>query len=169
MQRLVMGLLSLTLLSCMTMADDLAKLDLDDASAIGTTIETDKSVKTQGEASVKITTQWPTTVCLGQVDAPDVENAKLIYTAQLKSRLDGSAWLEMWVNVNGSEYFSKGVDNPVKGTTDWSARHIPFMFQKGQSPDKVTLNVVINGKGTVWVDDIVLSKTKPAAADKNPN
>jgi len=31
-------------------------------------------------------------------------------------------------------------------------------FQKGQRPDKVTLNLVINGKGTVWIDDVVLSK-----------
>jgi hypothetical protein len=28
--------------------------------------------------------------------------------------------------------------------------------EKGQSPDKITLNIVIDGKGTVWVDDIVL-------------
>jgi hypothetical protein len=33
-----------------------------------------------------------------------------------------------------------------------------FRFQKGQRPDKVTLNLAINGKGTVWIDDIVLSK-----------
>ena len=30
--------------------------------------------------------------------------------------------------------------------------------QKGQKPNKVTLNIVINGKGTVWIDDIVLSR-----------
>jgi hypothetical protein len=32
------------------------------------------------------------------------------------------------------------------------------MLQKGQNPDKVTLNLIINGKGTVWIDNIVLSK-----------
>jgi hypothetical protein len=32
------------------------------------------------------------------------------------------------------------------------------MFQKGQKPTKVTLNIVINGPGTIWVDDIVLFK-----------
>ncbi len=31
------------------------------------------------------------------------------------------------------------------------------MFQKGQRSDKVTLNIVINGKGP-WIDDIVQSK-----------
>lgn len=160
MKRLTTGLLTLTLLSCFTIADDLAKLNLDDASAIGTTIVTDTSVKAEGAASVKITTLWPATVCLGVVDAPDVEDAKLIYKAQLKSQLEGQAYLEMWVTVNGGEYFSRGQNTPVKGTMDWTTRQIPFLFQKGQKPDKVTLNVVINGKGTVWVDDIVLSKIK---------
>jgi hypothetical protein len=31
------------------------------------------------------------------------------------------------------------------------------MFKKGQKPDKITLNLVINGNGTVWIDDVVLS------------
>jgi hypothetical protein len=42
--------------------------------------------------------------------------------------------------------------------TDWKIIQTPFLFQKGQRRDKVTLNLVINGKGTVWIDDIVLSK-----------
>jgi hypothetical protein len=50
------------------------------------------------------------------------------------------------------------MNDPVKGKSDWKTIQTPFMFQKGQKPDKVTLNIVINGKGTVWVDDIVLSK-----------
>jgi hypothetical protein len=64
----------------------------------------------------------------------------------------------MWVQVGGGQYFSKGMNDPVKGKSDWKTIQTPFMFQKGQKPDKVTLNIVINGKGTVWVDDIVLSK-----------
>jgi len=34
----------------------------------------------------------------------------------------------------------------------------PFMFQKGQIPETDTLNLVINGTGTVWNDDVVLSR-----------
>ena len=50
------------------------------------------------------------------------------------------------------------MNDPAKGKSDWKTIQTPFMFQKGQKPDKVTLNIVINGKGTVWVDDLVLSK-----------
>jgi hypothetical protein len=139
-------------------AEDLKTLNLDDASAIGTSIQTDVDVKAEGKASIRITTRSPTTVCLGEVDGLDVENAKLLYKAKVKSDLDGVAFLEMWVQVGGGQYFSKGMNDVVSQKTDWKVIQTPFFFQKGQKPGKVTLNLVINGKGTVWIDDIVLSK-----------
>jgi hypothetical protein len=48
----------------------------------------------------------------------------------------------------------------VSQKTDWKTIQTPFMFQKGQKPEKVTLNLIINGKGTVWIDDVVLSKER---------
>ena len=137
---------------------DLKRLGLDNASAIGTTIQTDAQVKAEGKASIKITTQWPTTICLGEVAGLNIENAKLVYKARVKSDLDGSAFLELWAHVGGGQYFSRGMDDVVSQKTDWKIIQTPFLFQKGQRPDKVTLNLVINGKGTVWIDDIVLSR-----------
>jgi hypothetical protein len=139
-------------------AEELKKLSLDDASAIGTIIQTDTQVKTEGKGSIKITTQWPTTICLGEVSSLNVENAKLWYKAKVKSDLDGSAFLEMWAHVGGGQYFSRGMNDVVSQKTDWKIIQTPFLFQKGQRLDKVTLNLIINGKGTVWIDDIVLSK-----------
>jgi hypothetical protein len=46
----------------------------------------------------------------------------------------------------------------VKGNSEWTSIQTPFLLQKGQAPDKVTLNLIVNGKGTVWIDNIVLSK-----------
>jgi len=140
------------------MAEDLQRLSLDDASAIGTTIETDAEVKAEGTGSIRITTTHPTTICLGEVAGLDVENAKLIYQAKVKSELEGVAFLEMWAHVGGGQYFSRGLNDPIQGTSDWTALQTPFIFQKGQNPDKIILNIVINGSGTVWVDDVVLSK-----------
>jgi hypothetical protein len=138
--------------------EELKKLKLDDASAIGTTIQTDSQVKAEGNGSIKITTQWPTTICLGEVAGLNVENAKLVYKAKVKSNLDGTAFLEMWAHVGGGQYFSRGMNDVVRHKTDWRMIQTPFLFQKGQRPDKVTLNLVISGKGTVRIDDIVLSK-----------
>ena len=148
----------LALTTGLAIADDLERLNLDDATSIGTTIRTDSKIKTEGTGSVRITTKYPTTVCLGEVTGLNVENAKLLYTAKVKSELDGVAFLEMWAHVGGGQYFSRGMNDPIKGKSDWKSIQTPFMFQKGQNPDKVTLNLVINGKGTVWIDDVVLSK-----------
>lgn len=152
--------LALALLATSAGAQELKKLNLDDASLIGTTIQTDSQVKAEGKGSIKITTRWPTTICLGEVSGLDVENATLIYRAKVKSDLDGTAYLEMWAHVGGGQFFSRGMNDVVSQKTDWKTIQTPFMFQKGQKPDKVTLNLVINGKGTVWIDDVVLAKER---------
>ena len=158
MRHLLLIVIISTLFSSVTMAEDLKKLSLDDAASIGTTIQIDSEVKTEGRSSVRITTKYPTTVCLGEVIGLDVESARLLYTASVKSDLDGIAFLEMWVHVGGGQYFSRGMTDPIKGRSDWKPIQTPFIFQKGQNPDLVILNLVINGKGTVWIDDVVLSK-----------
>ena len=140
-------------------AEELKKLALDGASVVSPRITSDSEVKTEGKASLKIETAWPTTVCLGEVKDLDIENARLIYQAKLKSELsEGAAYLEMWAHVGDGQYVSRGLDNPITGRTDWKTVQTPFLFQAGQRPEKVTLNLVINGKGTVWVDDVKLSK-----------
>jgi len=140
------------------MAQELKKLSLDDATSIGLQIQSDATIKVEGRSSLKIATLWPTSICLGEVSGLNIENAKLIYKAKLKTDLQGSAYLEMWVGVDGGQYFSRGLNDQVQGKSEWKAVQTPFMFKKGQKPDKVTLNVVINGTGTIWVDDIVLVK-----------
>ena len=152
-------ILFVSLLICTpSWAGELKKLSLDDASSIGLKVQTDSVIKVEGKGSVKITTLWPTTVCLGEVTSLNIENATLIYTARVRSELEGAAFLEMWAHVGGGNYFSKGMNNPIRGKSDWKTIQTPFIFQKGQRPDKLTLNVIINGKGTLWIDDIVLSQ-----------
>jgi len=142
----------------MAQAEDLKKLSLDDPSSASPKIRADAKVKVEGASSLKITTQWPTTICLGEVPGPDIENARLVYSAKVKTDLNGTAYLEMWAHVGGGQFFAKGVNDVVGQKTDWQTIKTSFVFQQGQKPEKVTLNVVINGKGTVWIDDVVLSR-----------
>lgn len=139
---------------------DLENLGLDDISKVSPTIAADTEVKTEGTSSVRITTNWPTTVCLGEMESLDIEDARLVYSAKVKTELEegGAAFLELWAHVDGGQYFTKGTNDAVSEKTDWKTTETPFIFQKGQKPEKVTLNIVINGKGTVWVDEIVLRK-----------
>jgi hypothetical protein len=156
----VLTLVILLSLGSPALAQELKRISLDDASAIGLQIQSDSTVKAEGKASTKITTKWPTTVCLAEVPGPDIENAMLVYKAKVKSDLQGqgTAFLEMWAHVGGGQYFSRGMNDVIQGKSDWKTIQTPFRFQKGQRPTKVTLNIVINGPGTVWVDDLVLTK-----------
>ena len=148
----------LLLMSTSCFGETLKQLSLDDATALGLTIQNDYREKTEGQGSIKITTKWPTTICLEEVVGPNVTNAMLVYQAKVKTDLEGLAFLELWAQIADGQYFSRGMNNPIAGQSDWKLIQTPFVFREGQKPDKVTLNLVINGKGTVWVDDVRLSK-----------
>jgi hypothetical protein len=46
----------------------------------------------------------------------------------------------------------------LSGTTNWTRLEIPFFLKAGENPDNVKLNLVCEGTGTAWVDDIRLVK-----------
>jgi hypothetical protein len=150
--------MALTMATVVGLGGDLKRLSLDDEMSASPQIEGDAEVKVEGLSSLKITTQWPATVCLGEVDGPDIEDAKLVFSAKVKTELDGTAFLELWAHVAGGQYFSRGMNDTVGQNTNWKTIQTPFIFQNGEKPEKVTLNIVINGKGTVWIDDVVLSR-----------
>ncbi len=140
-------------------AAELGKLSLDSAASLGTTISTDTNVKLEGNGSVRISTSWPTTICLGELFGLDVENAMVVYQVRARcEQLEGQAFLEMWCHVGGGQYFSRGLDSIITGTSDWKTLRTPFILKAGQKAKKITLNIVINGKGTVWIDDARLSE-----------
>jgi hypothetical protein len=152
---------SLLLLSLHSFArgNELSRLALDDASLLDTTVSTDTTIKQQGNGSIRISTLWPTVICLGEVAELNIDNAQLVYRAKVKSeQLEGTAFLEMWCHVDGGQYFSRGMNSVVTGTTDWKTLKTPFFLKQGQHAKKVTLNIVIKGKGTVWIDDLQLLK-----------
>ena len=120
----------------------------------------DKSTSSDGNGSLRIDTSQPVTVRLYEVRDVSVENARLTYRAHLRTQnVIGKVYLEMWCVFPGSgEAFSRALQNPLSGTINWTTMETPFFLQKGQKPELIKLNVVIDGKGTVWVDDITLTK-----------
>jgi hypothetical protein len=102
------------------------------------------------------------TLRLYEVTDPGVEQSILYYRARLRTAdVQGRAFLEMWVRLPGQgEYFSRGLAQTVSGTTGWASYEIPFVLQKGQKPDLVKLNIVLEGGGgTIWVKDVELLAT----------
>lgn len=123
-------------------------------------IEFDGTVSTDSFGSLKIMAAESTTVRLFETGDIDAEEAKLFYRAKVRTEnLEGQAILEMWCTfADMGEYFARDLQTPVTGTTDWSSEEAFFILEKDQNPDNVKLNIVINGKGTVWVDDVRLIK-----------
>ncbi|MHC4192451.1 MAG: DUF4190 domain-containing protein [Planctomycetota bacterium] len=125
-------------------------------------ITIDKEISNDGKGSLRIEATETTTVRLFETGDIDIENARLFYRALLRTEnLQGKAYLEMWCHFpGGGEYFSNGLHAALIGSTgtSWTIKEIPFILKKGQNPDNVKLNLVIEGRGTVWIDDIRLFK-----------
>jgi len=125
-----------------------------------TGVSFDRQTSSDGKGSIRVDAAEPMIVPLFEVTDVAIENAVLIYQASLQSqKLDGKAFLEMWVRVPGKgEFFSRGLDRPITGTTSWMTIATPFFLQAGQKPDLIRLNLVVQGQGRVWIDDIRLMR-----------
>jgi len=67
--------------------------------------------------------------------------------------------LEMWCHFPGQgEYFSRGLHAPLTGSNEWSSQETVFFLKEGENPDNIKLNLVVNGTGTVWIDNIKVLK-----------
>jgi hypothetical protein len=166
--RAVVVALAIMLCGCLTGQVAVAELksfptDTIDGVITRTDVTIDKDVSSTGKGSVKMTANEPRTVRLFETGPIDVDNARLIYKAKLRTEnVKGQAYLEMWCSFPGKgEFFSRGLQNPVSGTNEWTTVETPFFLKSGEKPDNVKLNVVINGTGTVWIDDVKLLKGPP--------
>src|SRR5215469_1572901 len=71
-----------------------------------------------------------------------------------------SLYPEMWCRVEGAgEFFSRGLDQKVRGTNNWVSAQIPFYLQKGQHAGLVRLNLVFEGPAKARLTDIEVLAT----------
>jgi len=109
----------------------------------------------------RITVDHAASLPLFELPLDGIDSAVLTYHAELKAEdLDGQAYLEMWCRLPGrGEFFSKGLNAPVTGTTDWISCETPFLLKEGQRPDLLKLNIAATGKGTILIRNIRIFKT----------
>jgi len=129
-------------------------------------VEIDKQISSDSNGSLRITATEATVVRLFEIRLSEahlvtyMKGTRLIYQAKVRTEnVEGQVYLEMWCHFPGKgEFFSRDLLSPLTGTTDWTTQETPFLLKKGENPDNVKLNLVINGKGTAWIDDIRLLK-----------
>jgi len=143
---------------------ELKHLPVDDLSGIITQsgIQLDKTISSDGKGSISVETSKPGAIQLYNINDIRIEDAHVVYKAKIKSEnLSGQAYLEMWcVFKDQGEFFSRGFDSVISGTTDWKTIRTVFFLKKNEMPDQIRLNVVVNGVGKVWIDDIHLLKSE---------
>ena len=161
----LIGVMFLFLLGCSKSSKevtDLKHYSIDSLEGIITTsgVEIDKEISNDGAGSLRITVTEPTTIRLYETGDIDIENARLIYQAKLRTEgVEGRVYLEMWCHFSGKgEFFSRALQSPLTGSTNWTTEDTPFLLKKGENPDNVKLNLVVAGNGTIWIDDIHLIK-----------
>jgi len=162
---LFVALVLFSTLGCSLSAQDVIELKafpLDSLDGILTRsgVQLDKQNSSDGKGAIKIIAANPTTVRLFEVSGIEVEEARLIYRAKVKSEgVEGQVFLEMWCHFpDKGDFFSRGLQSPLTGTTNWTTQETPFFLKKGEKPDFIRLNLVIQGKGVAWIDDIRLLK-----------
>jgi len=123
-------------------------------------VELDEEITSDGDGSLRISADKPVRVRLYETGDIDVRNARLIYKAKLRTEdVEGMVYIQMWCHFRGKgEYYSRAIQSALSGTNEWTSQEIPFFLTKKDNPDNVKLDIVLTGKGTVWVDDIRLTR-----------
>ncbi|RPH42633.1 MAG: hypothetical protein EHM86_02270 [Desulfobulbaceae bacterium] len=140
--------------------EEIGRFPVDDLAGIlsQTGVQIDKEISSDGKGSLLVTANEPVTVKLYETGDIHLEKTQLIYQARLRTKdVEGQVYLEMWCSFPGKgEFFSRALQTPLSGNNEWMSQQTAFVLQKGENPDNVKLNLVIAGKGKVWIDDIRL-------------
>jgi hypothetical protein len=118
----------------------------------------DEGISADGRGSLRIEAPGPISVPLFNITSLRIDNARLVYTAEVQTeRVFGQVYLEMigYLPRQG-EVITRGQERLQTGTTGWKEQRTTLDLPQDERPDSVKLNIVINGRGTAWIDDIKL-------------
>jgi hypothetical protein len=125
----------------------------------------DRQISSDGNGSIRVEATGGLLISMFDTGNIDVENARLIYRARLRTEnVQGRVYISMTCFFpRGERYSSRALAMPLTGTTDWTTQETFFLLKKGEKPDNVSINLIIEGSdsGTVWIDDIRLLAGPP--------
>jgi len=108
---------------------------------------------------------------LAKIDAPDLGTVGYAIRGQVRyADVAGQGYLEMWSYfADGSRYFSRtlATEGPMaalSGTSDSRPFELPFSLQGATGPERLEVNVVLPGSGTVEVGPLELVRLDAEAA-----
>jgi len=122
---------------------------------------------------LQATAPGPTSFHLVTIDHPAVAGPAYVVAGQIRYQdVEGQGYLELWtVFPDGQRFFSRtlGTQGPLAalhGESNWRRFELPFdLSGASQVPSRLEINLVLPGRGAVWLGPIHLQQT-PAPAGK---
>ena len=116
-------------------------------------------VQPDGTLRVVNPDQQPKTVALAELKNPGVTALHYAVVGKVRyENVEAQSALEMWNYFpNGGSYFSRtsaetGPLQSIEGTSDWRPFSLPFFSEQGAGvPDRLLLNLMFGGRGTVYL------------------
>jgi len=129
-------------------------------------IRIDREVSADGRGSLCVEARAPRVVRLFDVPVGELAGREITCTARMKSLvMRGWAYPELWAHVTGRDDLSaRDPQGGIARTQDWKDVRVSLRLEKGQQPDRVRVNLAIEGAGRVWIDDVRLSAGRPRPA-----
>lgn len=89
--------------------------------------------------------------------------------AKVKTDLPDGASVQLWLRVDGdwkkrADCFDNMFENRIKGISEW-ASHVVTVSVPEKS-QKIMYGVLLNGTGTVWLDEIVIESVEEEVVPK---
>ena len=102
------------------------------------------------------------------LEKPKVPSHQYMLKGRIKYEgVKGPGYIEMLNTFPGrGTFFTRtlgdaGTLQKLDGTSDWRDLELPFMSEKDLLPEKITVSVVLPGKGTVWLAPLTVGKFTP--------
>jgi len=126
----------------------------------GENIAFDRQESADGGGSLRAESTRPRTVRLYEVRNPrGLEGRLIVLSAKLKSvGVRGRTYPELWVHAAGrNEVQVRSPSVFLAQTRDWTPLRLEYRCEKGERPELLRVNLVIDGIGRAWIDDIRLT------------
>jgi hypothetical protein len=115
---------------------------------------------------------------LAEIQPPEIKTQAYLLSGQVRYQdVEGIGFLEMWSHFpDGSAFFTRtlgtgGTMGRLQGSSDWRTVQLPFSLGDDRSaprPNKLVVNVVLPGKGTVWLSGLMLTEVDSSAGAARP-
>jgi hypothetical protein len=125
----------------------------------------DNEFSYDGLGSIRVESEDSATAYLFILRDISHKRAKLKWEAYCKSKdLEGKAFMEIGVQIyskSGKEYdtYIYRGDEFISKTTDWKKLKVEFLCTEGRMISTVQLNLIVKGRGTVWIDQVKFTAT----------